>query len=58
MLNDLIIYISTLTKQWSDLCLIKKGGDLLILILNIDKGTTDPRVQFISQILTQILIEF
>ena len=27
-------------------------------LLNITKGTTDPRVDFISQVLTQILIKF
>ena len=29
-----------------------------ILIENIAKGTTDPRVEFISQVQTQILIKF
>ena len=28
------------------------------LTKNIAKGTTDPRVEFISQVLTQILIKF
>ena len=29
-----------------------------IHIINIAKGTTDPRVEFISQVLTQILMKF
>ena len=29
-----------------------------VAILNIAKGTTDPRIEFISQVPTQILIKF
>ena len=29
----------------------------LVILLNIAKGTTDPRVEFISQVQTQILIK-
>ena len=31
---------------------------VIALTVNIAKGTTDPRVEFISQVLTQILIKF
>ena len=36
----------------------KVGDDMLMTIKNIAKGTTDPRVEFISQVQTQILIKF
>ena len=35
-----------------------KTFKLIKLKINIAKGTTDPRVEFISQVLTQILIKF
>ena len=31
---------------------------MAIIYLNIAKGTTDPRVEFISQVQTQIMIKF
>ena len=36
----------------------KVGDDMLMTIKNIAKGTMDPRVEFISQVQTQILIKF
>ena len=33
------------------------GGLLSTLLENIAKGTTDPRVEFIAQVITQILIK-
>ena len=35
----------------------KVGDDMLMTIKNIAKGTMDPRVEFISQVQTQILIK-
>ena len=37
-----------------------KGNEarMMAIMINIAKGTTDPRVEFISQVQTQILIKF
>ena len=56
-MNQLLWYYADLEKK---ACQVKMFADFSLLelvFLNIAKGTTDPRVEFISQVITQILIK-
>ena len=50
-MDDLKMYLDNLESFWM---ILKMSG----LCKNIAKGTTDPKVEFISQVQTQILIKF
>ena len=49
-----LIYITKKTKFFLTLYFMADGSD----VKNIAKGTTDPRVEFISQVVKQIWIKF
>ena len=48
-----LIYITKKTKFFLTLYFMADGSD----VKNIAKGTTDPRVEFISQVVKQMLIK-
>ena len=53
-----MLYITTVKRHCTDWNEILALTDHEVYYINIAKGTTDPRVEFISQVLTQILIKF
>ena len=54
-----ILFNTLLFRQAQSSTTLSTGKFLdMILLLNIAKGTTDPRVEFISQVQTQVWIKF
>ena len=53
-----MLYITTVKRHCTDWNEILALTDHEVYYVNIAKGTTDPRVEFISQVLTQIWIRF